>query len=111
MNEDILLHAPEREPINRIAYKRWRVYYNCREHFPHLAAVDNGTVQSQIRVQHVLMRDCVEIFGNSDMGKPRSASQEIDSRKGKPNEPTWWIELYAFAVFENGGVIFHGGDR
>jgi hypothetical protein len=91
-----------------IERKRWRVYYNCRDHFPHLVAVDNGSIASQIRVQWVAMWKCMSIAGNSDMGWPRTAHPEIAARKGKPNEPTWWLELEAFAVFENGGVKFYG---
>lgn len=94
--------------LDRIERKLWRVYYNCREHFPHVVAVDNGSIESQIRVQKVDFYRCGQMFGKSDMGVPRNATPQIAARKGKPDEPTWWLELEAIAVFDNGSVTFYG---
>jgi hypothetical protein len=94
----------------------WRVYFNRREDWPFLVAVDNGTVKSQIRVQW-FRAESVDIHGNSDVGMSRdsvifpemgSNGIRISARKGKPNEPTWWIEFEATAEFVQGGVIFRG---
>jgi hypothetical protein len=108
MNGDAFNIQEIRQPLTEIQRKRWRVYYNCREHFPHLVAVDNGSIQSQVRVQTVTFVECDYLFGNTDMGKSKSLNLEIAQRKGKQNEPSWWIELDAYAVFENGSVVFHG---
>jgi hypothetical protein len=99
---------------------RWRLYYNCRDHFPFLAAVDNGTIASQIRVQWVQLRKVQQVEGHTDMGPrpdlvPRGQvlngwiEEDLrGKRKGKPNEPTWWMEFDAIAVFGGGGVTFYG---
>lgn len=94
--------------------KLWRIYYNCRADFPFLVAVDNGTIATQVRVQWY---ECEpRTRGNTDMG-PKNYQRGIfysqpehslrEQRKGKHNEPTWWIETFAIAEFANGGVQFH----
>lgn len=99
--------------------KTWRLYFNRREDFPFLAAIDNGTIASQIRVQNVRMIEVRHAEGVTDMGPspfrigstdPWERKQEDlrRARKGKHNEPTWWIQFEAIAVFENGGVTFYG---
>lgn len=96
--------------------KRWRIYYNRRDDWPFLVAVDNGTIATQIRLQWF---ECeTETRGDTDMGpwKPRPSAPDAvnavfknlrEARKGKHNEPTWWIETFAIAEFKEGGVIFH----
>ena len=107
------------EDDRRPQRKTWRVYFNRREDFPFLAAVDNGTIASQIRVQHVRMEKVDHAGSVSDMGPnpfrddtrdpwERTAADLRRARKGKHNEPTWWIQFEAIAFFENGGVMFYG---
>lgn len=118
MDEEIL---QAREYDRFTAQKmRWRLYYNCRDHFPFLAAVDNGTIASQIRVQWVKLENVHQVEGQSDMGpKPQLVprgqilngwiEQDLRARrKGKHNEPTWWLEFDAIAVFGGGGITFYG---
>lgn len=104
----------EEDPL-RPRLMRWRVYYNCRDHFPFLAAVDNGTIASQIRVQFVNTENVRYLRSSTDMGQRHSDPIKVGKlevqrsfRKGKQNEPTWWIEFNAFAEFAAGGVTFHG---
>lgn len=96
----------EKEP------KLWRVYYNCREHFPHLCAVDNGTIRTQIRVQWFRTEGQVDMTSGTDMGRngaDMAAAYEgptyVRDRKGRPNEPIWWMECHAIAHFQGGGVV------
>jgi hypothetical protein len=114
-----------RDPL-KAELKRWRLYYNCRSDFPFLAAVDNGTISTQIRVQHIAILGVVEVIDNTDVGpEPKGEHLPMGSlreehrrnlerrrqRKGKRNEPTWWLEFEAYAVFDEGGVTFYGERR
>ncbi len=79
--------------------RRWRVYYNWRQGLPKLGAVDNGTIKSQRTVEHVTI--------HASVGDIRSAS----NMKHAQNEPTWWLEMKANAVFEGvnkNRVTFYG---
>jgi hypothetical protein len=108
------------DETNRFTPKvlRWRVYYNCKEDFPFLAAVDNGTIASQIRIQRVTLCNVLQSWADTDMGKISASAVTMASdlycvpnrelRKGVKNEPTWWIEFDAIAVFTDGGVTFYG---
>lgn len=97
---------------------RWRLYYNCKEDFPFLAAVDNGTISSQIRIQRVTLCNVIQSWADTDIGKISASAVTTmndlcyvpnrDLRKGVKNEPTWWIEFDAIAVFADGGVTFYG---
>lgn len=114
-----LEHDRPEERTQNPKRKTWRVYFNRREDFPFLAAIDNGTIASQIRVQSVRMENVHDAAGVTDMGPSpfrigsndpweRKAEDLRRARKGKHNEPTWWIQFDAIAVFENGGVVFYG---
>lgn len=96
--------------------RRWRVYYSWRGQWPNLAALDQGTVATQVVAKRVVCD--VPFTTQTDMRKPgkhllpvgltRLAGEDYIQRKdrrGKPNEPTWWIEVYGVATIDKRGTI------
>lgn len=98
--------------------RRWRVYYAWRGSWPYLAAIDEGTIATQRLLKWVQAergfitktdvgrrgRDLIQV----GRGAARQASTyyvERRDRRGKLNEPTWWIEVYGVAQEIDGGVM------
>jgi hypothetical protein len=90
---------------------RWRVYFNCRVDYPVIWCVDNGTVETQVRLNWV---DFQNVSANGATCLTGSNStRPWRHRNGLPgkrphNEPYAWVELDAIAIFHDGGVSFYG---
>lgn len=115
---DLAIEARRKEIEPKRKY--WRVYFTCKDFFPHLGAIDNGRIDSQIHVQWIAVRGTT-LRSATDMGhskdeyirvEPLSSIDapqcKVADRKGKQNEPIWWLETEAIAVFRDGGVELIG---
>jgi hypothetical protein len=76
--------------------KTYRVYFNRRSEAPQVWSVDEGTQASEINVQWVSF-DGVSI---------NSYFNPAVTREQAEFEPSAWLQLFANAHFECGGVRF-----
>jgi hypothetical protein len=91
--------------------RRWRVYFNCAQDFPVIWCVDNGTIETQIRLNWFLLKN-IDPWCATALNGPDSTKQWINSfgqeAERPDNEPYAWIEFDGMAVFSGGGVTFYG---
>lgn len=98
------INALIEQPWERAAEsKRWRIYFNKREAFPHIWSVDEGTSDSEILVKWFTINNAFQGSSGHNLYPTSGQNQYVD-----PNGPCAWIEIVARAVFENGGVTFYG---
>lgn len=78
---------------------KFRIYFNKKEDYPCIWSVDEGTSESEIRVQGVVISDGLFVFTQHTDGLKPPAG--LDPK----NEPSAWVEVHGVLTVENGVAL------